>query len=82
MAFWRMAGRWGRGSPVQTYSKRTTPPKVGLRFRVEVVKDNVAPPLRQAEFDIMHVEGVSQAPLLVDIVAESGVIEKSGVWYG
>jgi recombination protein RecA len=49
--------------------------------RVKVVKNKVAPPFKQAEFDIMYAEGISHTSLLVDIGAESGIIEKSGAWY-
>jgi recombination protein RecA len=45
------------------------------------VKNKVAPPFRQAEFDIMFDEGISHAALLVDLAAEMGVIVKSGAWY-
>ena len=55
---------------------------IGNRTRVKVVKNKVAPPFRQAEFDIMFDEGISHAALLVDLAAEVGVIEKSGAWYG
>jgi recombination protein RecA len=48
---------------------------------VKVVKNKVAPPFKQAEFDIMYAEGISHTSLLVDIGAESGIIEKSGAWY-
>jgi recombination protein RecA len=53
----------------------------GNRVRVKVVKNKVAPPFRQAEFDIMFNEGISHVSQLVDIGAESGVIDKSGAWY-
>ena len=53
----------------------------GSRVRVKVVKNKVAPPFKQAEFDIMFSEGVSRSGLLVDIGAEAGIIEKSGAWY-
>ena len=53
----------------------------GSHVRVKVVKNKVAPPFRQAEFDIMYAEGISHTSLLVDIAAESGIIEKSGAWY-
>ncbi|MDQ2665270.1 MAG: DNA recombination/repair protein RecA, partial [Gemmatimonadota bacterium] len=49
--------------------------------RVKVVKNKVAPPFKQAEFDIMYAEGISHTSLLVDIGSESGIIEKSGAWY-
>jgi len=54
---------------------------IGNRTRVKVVKNKVAPPFRQAEFDIMFDEGISHSALLVDLAAESGVIQKAGAWY-
>ncbi len=54
---------------------------IGSHVRVKVVKNKVAPPFKQAEFDIMYAEGISHTSLLVDIGAESGIIEKSGAWY-
>ncbi len=54
---------------------------VGSHVRVKVVKNKVAPPFKQAEFDIMYAEGISHTSLLVDIGSESGIIEKSGAWY-
>jgi len=53
----------------------------GSQARVKVVKNKVAPPFKQAEFDIMYAEGISHSGLLVDIGAESNIIEKSGAWY-
>ena len=53
---------------------------IGSHVRVKVVKNKVAPPFKQAEFDIMYAEGISHTSLLVDIGAESGIIEKSGAW--
>jgi recombination protein RecA len=54
---------------------------IGSQVRVKVVKNKVAPPFKQAEFDIMYAEGISHAGLLVDIGSESAIIEKSGAWY-
>jgi len=54
---------------------------IGSQVRVKVVKNKIAPPFKQAEFDIMYAEGISHAGLLVDIGSESGIIEKSGAWY-
>lgn len=54
---------------------------VGGRVRVKVVKNKVAPPFKQAEFDIYFNEGISRFGELVDIGVECGIIEKSGAWY-
>ncbi|GBG54797.1 protein RecA [Sporomusaceae bacterium FL31] len=54
---------------------------VGNRTRVKVVKNKIAPPFKQAEFDIMYGQGVSHEGCLVDIGTELDVIEKSGAWY-
>ncbi|MBL8995919.1 MAG: recombinase RecA [Gemmatimonadetes bacterium] len=53
----------------------------GSHVRVKVVKNKVAPPFKQAEFDIMYAEGISHVSLLVDIGSDAGIIEKSGAWY-
>jgi recombination protein RecA len=54
---------------------------VGSHVRVKVVKNKVAAPFKQAEFDIMYAEGISHASLVLDIASEAGIIEKSGAWY-
>jgi recombination protein RecA len=54
---------------------------IGSHCRVKVVKNKVAPPFKQAEFDIMYAEGISHASLVLDIAAEASIIEKSGAWY-
>src|SRR5262245_27043580 len=55
---------------------------VGNRTRVKVVKNKMAPPFRELEFDILYGEGVSHEGDLVDLGAECGAIEKSGAWFG
>ncbi|MFH0839143.1 MAG: recombinase RecA [Candidatus Omnitrophota bacterium] len=53
---------------------------VGARVRVKVVKNKVAPPFKQAEFDIMHDEGISRAANLIDVGQEHAIVQKSGAW--
>jgi recombination protein RecA len=54
---------------------------VGNRTRVKVVKNKVAPPFKQAEFDIVYGEGISREGSLIDVGVEQGLIKKSGAWY-
>lgn len=55
---------------------------VGNRTRVKIVKNKVAPPFRQTEFDIMYGEGMSKTGSLVDEGVKQGIVSKSGAWFG
>ena len=54
---------------------------VGNKTRVKVVKNKVAPPFRQAEFEITYGEGISRTGDIVDIAAQMGILDKKGAWY-
>lgn len=54
---------------------------IGSHTRVKVVKNKVAPPFKQAEFDIMYGEGISRTSELVDLGVEFGILNKSGAWF-
>jgi recombination protein RecA len=55
--------------------------QIGNRTRVKVVKNKVAPPFRQAEFDVMFNEGISHTGLLIDLGVENDIVQKSGAWF-
>jgi recombination protein RecA len=54
---------------------------IGVRTKVKVVKNKLAPPFREAEFDVMYGEGISKAGAVLDAAVEQGFVEKSGTWY-
>ncbi len=64
---------------IETLKDGTEP--VGNRTRVKVVKNKVAPPFKQAEFDILYGEGISREGGLIDVGVEQGFVLKSGAWY-
>ena len=54
---------------------------IGNRTRVKVMKNKVAPPFKQAEFDIMYNEGISRTGNIVDVGVKEGIVQKSGAWF-
>ena len=54
---------------------------LGNRTRVKVVKNKIAPPFRQAEFDIMYNQGISTSGDILDLAVDHEIVEKAGAWY-
>jgi recombination protein RecA len=64
---------------IETLKDGTEP--VGNRTRIKVVKNKMAPPFKQAEFDILYGHGISREGSLLDLGVENGFVRKSGAWY-
>ncbi|MGZ3567322.1 MAG: recombinase RecA, partial [Thermodesulfobacteriota bacterium] len=54
---------------------------VGTRTKVRVVKNKVAPPFKEVEFDLIHGEGISREGDVLDLAVDKNIVEKSGTWY-
>jgi recombination protein RecA len=54
---------------------------IGVHTKVKIVKNKLAPPFREAEFDVMYGEGISREANVLDLAVEQGLVEKSGTWF-